>query len=442
MRGKQRTVLALIALIAVGTYALSDGGGGTPPAASPAAGPTCSGPGDGDATEDGFIGLDDLGDWGSCHTGPIPAPLPAVCCALDLEGNATVDLADFAGVQNRFGVCTSEVALNRCSDDCGDSRTIAGEGPFEFNNRSATLDGPGHTGCVFFAEDQLDRDVWGCWTSPCTDRVFVAACGSTDADTRIAVYDGCACPVSDARLLTCNDDACDLQSLVAFDATVGQSYLIRLGVFPGVAGGAGSFQISCGLPTCPGSGGCFADHASPGCDDEVCCETVCTTDPICCELEWDQRCVDEAHGHCGDGFTACGPGAGSCIDPEGNGTPGCDDVECCNAVCRADSYCCGAGGVGEWDALCADAEAAICRTSCGSRSGSCFNNLCIGGENPGAICESSDQCLGGVCGGNGTPGCELDSCCAEVCPRDTFCCQVEWDGSCVDRARELCISVP
>lgn len=47
----------------------------------------------------------------------------------------------------------------------------------------------------------------------------------------------------------------------------------------------------------------------------------------------------------------CGTGAGDCCAP--NGTPGCDDVDCCETMCAIDAYCCET----VWDSICA-AEAA------------------------------------------------------------------------------------
>jgi hypothetical protein len=328
------------------------------------------------------------------------------------------------------------------SDNCGDATTLCDdEGSFAFDNTAATADGPPHTGCVFFGEDQIDHDVWSCWTAPCSGTVFISTCdGNTAVDTKIAVYEGCDCPVTDARLLSCNDDVCDTQSVVTFEAVAGQNYLLRLGTFPDEAGGAGSVQITCGLDACEqGEGDCFAAHASPGCDSEDCCERVCAIDPFCCDTEWDAVCADEADGFCGAGFGACGAGAGACTDPE-NGTPGCEDVDCCNAVCRADPFCCGVGGEeGIWDELCAEAEAAICRSTCGPRRGDCFAKVCSGGTGAGNACETDDDCAGGgTCIGNGTAGCELEDCCANVCPRDPYCCQVDWDPACADMARSLC----
>jgi subtilisin-like proprotein convertase family protein len=53
---------------------------------------------------------------------------------------------------------------------------------------------------------------------------------------------------------------------------------------------------------------------------------------------------------------AC-PGDGDCCDPAGNGTPGCDDVDCCNLICdQIDSFCCDVF----WDGLCASSALANC----------------------------------------------------------------------------------
>ena len=44
----------------------------------------------------------------------------------------------------------------------------------------------------------------------------------------------------------------------------------------------------------PGNKSCFEDNGTPGCDDELCCLAVCQVDPYCCEVEWDQICVNRA----------------------------------------------------------------------------------------------------------------------------------------------------
>jgi hypothetical protein len=51
--------------------------------------------------------------------------------------------------------------------------------------------------------------------------------------------------------------------------------------------------IACGT-----GGGCFTTHATPGCNNESCCQTICFIDNYCCLNEWDTLCVNEANGLC------------------------------------------------------------------------------------------------------------------------------------------------
>lgn len=68
---------------------------------------------------------------------------------------------------------------------------------------------------------------------------------------------------------------------------------------------------------CPGSGDCFSANGTPGCDDADCCNAVCAQDPFCCNNEWDSLCASQA-------ASICGPG-GSCV-------PSCsafkENIEC------------------------------------------------------------------------------------------------------------------
>ncbi len=201
------------------------------------------------------------------------------------------------------------------NDNCADSEVITGEGQFDFDNTTATTDGPPHAACsTMEGDEQTIHDVWYCWTAPCTDTVYIQTCGLTGVDTKINVYNGCdTCPPTGAGLVTCNDDFCGydpdvaLQSQVSFGATDGQDYLIRVGTFPGgtdpgsgtfepVEGGTGKFRISCGIPdnpACPGTGDCYsaAGTGTPGCVQDDCCNIVCACDAYCCEVEWDGDCA-------------------------------------------------------------------------------------------------------------------------------------------------------
>ncbi len=189
------------------------------------------------------------------------------------------------------------------SDQCDDALPITGTGTFQFNNTTASTDGPAHSACP---GQQIENDVWYCWTAPCTDTVYVRTCGQTTVDTKLAVYEGCGCPPEESGLLDCSDDRCGLQSTAVFHAVAGRSYMIRVGNYPGQLSGSGSLTITCGPPDnagCPMAGGCCTAENPPirGCVNEACCERVCGCDSYCCDIEWDDACATT-----GDGGSGCG----------------------------------------------------------------------------------------------------------------------------------------
>ncbi len=116
---------------------------------------------------------------------------------------------------------------------------------------------------------------------------------------------------------------------------------------------AGRTQSSVG--GCPGSEDCCIVHGTPGCDDFDCCDTVCLIDSFCCFLPWDSSCVSYAEDYCGNlcNASAC-PGTGDCC--QAHGSPGCNDALCCDLVCTRNAACCS----GQWSASCATLATQIC----------------------------------------------------------------------------------
>ncbi|MCA9291352.1 MAG: hypothetical protein KDA25_09495 [Phycisphaerales bacterium] len=167
-----------------------------------------------------------------------------------------------------------------------------------------------------------------------------------------------------------------------------------------------------GDPCGPGSGPCDQPNGTPGCDDVACCQLICGQDPFCCDTEWDQICANAAIEQCVEP-SVCGPGAGPCDIP--NGSPGCDDVACCEAVCAVDPFCCDT----EWDQICANEAAEICAVQ----------GPCGPGAGPFDV-------------PNGSPGCDDVECCETVCAVDPFCCETEWDQICANEAIDLCGGPP
>ena len=99
------------------------------------------------------------------------------------------------------------------------------------------------------------------------------------------------------------------------------------------------------------TGPCDEAHASPGCITTECCDAVCSVDPICCELDWDDFCITIREEAC-EGLSCPGPQPCSEIA----GTPGCSDQTCCRTVCDHDWYCCYI----EWDQSCVELSASVC----------------------------------------------------------------------------------
>jgi len=166
------------------------------------------------------------------------------------------------------GTGTMTISCDALDNDyCAGAEAISGVGSFAFDNTSAGRDGPSHEACLSFGQRQFDRDLWYCWTAPCTNTVFVKTCDLTSVDTKLAVYEGCTCPAAEAELLACNDDACGLQSQIGFAATAGQSYLVRVGSAPDgsgfpAEGGSGAVHFNCGAAGCePGHGWDLAEFA-------------------------------------------------------------------------------------------------------------------------------------------------------------------------------------
>ena len=144
-----------------------------------------------------------------------------------------------------FLVCgLTAPALAQGDNTCATAQVIAGPGLFAFDNTLATTDGSPDNLCLFFGQSQIELDVWWSWSTTTSGLVQIDTCGQTGVDTRIAVYDGsCAGPV-----IACGDDACNLQTEIQFNAVAGQTYIVRLGVYPGATPGTGNMNIAPVLP--------------------------------------------------------------------------------------------------------------------------------------------------------------------------------------------------
>jgi hypothetical protein len=62
----------------------------------------------------------------------------------------------------------------------------------------------------------------------------------------------------------------------------------------GVTDTPGEANLECSFCGSTIAGSCFTVHETAGCDIAEVCGTVCIFDPACCEVGWDQECVDAA----------------------------------------------------------------------------------------------------------------------------------------------------
>lgn len=142
------------------------------------------------------------------------------------------------------------VRAQPANDLCANAQPITGFGTFHLDNQNAGLDGLPNVPCS--PSLQINRDLWFCWTAPATTQVRLSTCLLTSVNTSVAGYDGCGCPA--VSLVACDDDNCDPQSRVAWSATAGQTYLLRIGSRLGFTPGHRYLSLEEHLPHCYANG--------------------------------------------------------------------------------------------------------------------------------------------------------------------------------------------
>ncbi|UCE58497.1 MAG: EF-hand domain-containing protein [Phycisphaerales bacterium] len=257
--------------------------------------------------------------------------------------------------ENAWNLDCVETALNHCEYDACVDGPCPGSGDCCRPNATAGCDdGP----CC---HDVCTYDPFCCggqWDAECADLAWIVCVDLCD-QTPCAGRGGCCAANSTA---SCNNESC-CQAVCAEHPSCCDSVWDGLcateavTLCPGICGS--------GHAGCPGSGGCCSSDTSPGCDDESCCNMVCANDPFCCSVGWDSLCAANAIDLC----VACNPldcpgEGGPCCEVDG--TPGCDDPDCCMTVCLDDPFCCGYDT--GWDDICAGSARTLCGNYCGCLS--------------------------------------------------------------------------
>jgi hypothetical protein len=157
--------------------------------------------------------------------------------------------------------------------------------------------------------------VWFKWTAPSAGLLTLSTCSAGSFDTSLVVYTGTCASLTQ---VACNGDAsgesgCQqyYSSIADFSVTSGTTYYLRIGGYSATDVGTGSLALTFNPSTgacATATGGCGVVHASGGCNQPACCATVCGLFPDCCDVGWDQTCVDLAVSQCGIFVYQCTPG--------------------------------------------------------------------------------------------------------------------------------------
>ncbi len=176
----------------------------------------------------------EFGHGSGCEDAPTESCVCAIdsfCCDVDWD-SVCVDLVDSSGC----GTCITPLE----NDDCINATAINSQGDVAFDAQQATTDGPALPAvCDEGFGLNLNNDIWYCYTPAVSGDVTISLCGETFYDSRMAVYEGCACPPIDANLVACDDDGCGSlggASVLNFSANANTGYLIRIGVFSAAPG--------------------------------------------------------------------------------------------------------------------------------------------------------------------------------------------------------------
>lgn len=220
---------------------------------------------------------------------------------------------DFTNIVACGGAYTATVTCDVCStgptNDLCDNATIIGVPSNTTGNTSAATPDAAPT-CSGFSVTAP-----GLWYKVVGtgNTITASLCNAgTNYDTKLHVYcGGCAA-------LSCvfgDDDFCGFPpgySQGSWCSASGTEYLILVS---GFGSSTGDFELTmtddgvpCSTPpTCDGGGGvcgppnpndCSVPNGTPGCSDAACCEAVCAIDPYCCDVAWDSICASEAADIC------------------------------------------------------------------------------------------------------------------------------------------------
>ena len=205
------------------------------------------------------------------------------------------------------------------NDECSTATVVTAGVPVAYSTTTATSSAdaaPNDAQCAgtYLTWGTANPDVWFRYTATGDGLASFSTCDPAGYDTSIVLYTGTCAALTQ---IACNGDATANAGCQQFHSeingvsvTTGSSYYIRAGGYQGGVGAATmTVTFAPSAAGCAGTtGGCGVVHATPGCSDPVCCSAVCAANPLCCEIGWDETCVQGA-------VAACGIFVYSCVTP-------------------------------------------------------------------------------------------------------------------------------
>jgi len=213
---------------------------------------------------------------------------------------------------------TGSAFAQAAGDECSTAVTaVAGANAFNTSTATASSPLPDGTQCSssFLGWTTPTADVWFKWTAPSAGLLTLSTCAAGSFDTSLVVYTGTCAGLTQ---VTCNGDGngesgCQqyYSRIADFSVTSGTTYYFRIGGYDATEVGTGTLTLTFSGSTgacATATAGCGVVHASGGCNQPACCATVCGLFPDCCDVAWDQTCVDLAVSQCGIFIYNCTPG--------------------------------------------------------------------------------------------------------------------------------------
>lgn len=172
-------------------------------------------------------------------TGPVPGTNAELAYAVTAGQTYLVRVA---GNGASVGAFTLTITTTPPPNDSCANALPLGYATAQFDTCASTTSGPSESLCTSSGDSQISGDLWYRFTAPVGGRTVVSTCGSA-FDTRLGIY-AASCPSGPGSVLACSDNACAQQAQIAFQASAGVPYLIRVGG-TGSARGLGQVAVRC-----------------------------------------------------------------------------------------------------------------------------------------------------------------------------------------------------